>query len=275
MTTESAGEALLNFSPRLDVMHRQARHISVFLSDYLPDAMTMKSEDRTAYYTLLKDNLGVQFVRTEFRMGQMIKPDGSFDEEVLRLYGDSLHAMKEAGLDKPAIVLFSPDKWMYKLADENPEEFFKLYQRYAEKVRDLCAKTGVQPRYMQVFNELNFPMQTSLSLEQSVRLIEISYKVFKEENPIDVKPSVITTVYTNASEKLPRFPFISKGIIGKIPFWNDWRGFVTKLVDNVGDKLDGIGFDFYPGSWDTTLMQYFPVLGFSVGRILPQLAIKL
>lgn len=271
MTTESAGvndfdgshltETLPNFFPGLDALHRQARRIPVFLSDYLPDAMTMKPEDRTTYYTLLKDKLGFQFVRTEVRMGEMIKPDGSFDEEVFHVYGDSLRAMKEAGLDKPAIVLFSPAKWMHKLADENPEEFFTLYQRYAEKVRDLCGKVDVQPRYIQVFNELNFPMQTSLSLEQSVRLIEISHNVFKVENQAAEKPSIITTVYTNASEKPPRFPIVPKGIIGKIPFWNDWRAFVKELTAKVGDKLDGIGFDYYPGSWDTPAIR---ILG--IGR---------
>lgn len=241
-----------------EYLYRLQRQIPVHLSDYTPDAPYMSKEEKKNYYEFLRDRLGIYRIRTEFRMNHMIREDGSFDEEVMRSYKESFIAMGEAGLEKPTLVLFTPAPWMYKLARENPKEFNALYKRFAEKSRDICQASGMEPEYVQVMNEVNFPAQTQLPLGHVVELIKITHEVFKEHNPAAEKPSIITTVYTNAQETPPKWKFMPKTLIEKVPFWMDWRGFVKDLVEEAGDNLDGIGFDGYSGSWDIPAL---PILG--------------
>ncbi len=134
---------------------RQTRKVEAFITDYLPDDKSFGIIERVFYYRILKNELGVSSVRTEFRLKDLFDRDGNINPEVASRYSDSLKAMKEAGLESPTIVLFTPAKWMYETAGKSPEKFVGLYEKCAEKVNSICLETGVAPRRVQVMNEVN------------------------------------------------------------------------------------------------------------------------
>src|SRR3972149_4685940 len=60
------GETGENTVPWAEVKDlRQARRIRPFVTDYLPDVEDMGMDERVSYYELLKEKLGIHFVRTE------------------------------------------------------------------------------------------------------------------------------------------------------------------------------------------------------------------
>lgn len=56
---------------------RHARKIEPFITDYLPDDTSFGYKDRVNYYRSLKHKLGIASVRTEFRMKDLVKKDGT------------------------------------------------------------------------------------------------------------------------------------------------------------------------------------------------------
>lgn len=206
---------------------RFGRKIEPFITDYLPDDTSFGYGDRVKYYQRLKDTLGIASVRTEFRMKDMINTDGGWNETTALRYGDSLKAMKEAGLDSPTIVLFTPADWMYAQAKTNPQQFVDLYGRFAGRVAELCHQTTVAPSRVQVMNEVNTQFQTKVGFETTIALIQKTAELFKKDFP---ETKIITTVLTEPVK--------------------DWREYTTKLLKSAGDNLDGIGFDYYPGSYE-------------------------
>jgi hypothetical protein len=205
---------------------RRVRRVEPFVTDYLPDDKTLPYQKRVEYYRLFKDKLGISNVRTEFRMKQVINHDGSFNEDTLHSYEDSLKAMKEAGFANPSLVLFTPDKWMYTLAKSDPDKFVGLYKSYAERMMKICLDSGIRPERVQVLNEVNFNFQTKIDFPMVVRLIKETAGIVKPQFP---ETKIITTVAAGR--------------------WNkDWQGFTKKLMSEAGIDLDGIGFDYYPGS---------------------------
>lgn len=206
---------------------RFGRKIEPFITDYLPDDASFDYDSRVTYYRSLKDTLGIASVRTEFRMKDMINTDGGWNETTASRYNDSLRAMKEAGLDAPIIVLFTPADWMYEEAKTNPQQFVDLYGRCAEGVAELCRKTTVAPSRVQVMNEVNTQFQTKVGFETTIALIQKTAELFKKDFP---ETKIITTVLTEPVK--------------------DWRKYTTMLLKSAGDNLDGIGFDYYPGSYE-------------------------
>lgn len=206
---------------------RNARKIEPFITDYLPDDTSFKYEDRVNYYRSLKYKLGIASVRTELRMKDLLDKNGKWNEETASRYGDSLKVMNEAGLDAPTIVLFTPADWMYKQAKTNPEQFLDLYGRYAKGVAEICRGKGVAPARVQVMNEVNTSFQTKVGFETTIALIQKTAEIFKKDFP---ETKIITTVLTEPSK--------------------DWREYTTKLLKTAGDNLDGVGFDYYPGTYE-------------------------
>lgn len=135
--------------------------------------------------------------------------------------------MKEAGLNAPTIVLFTPADWMYKQAKTNHEQFLDLYGRYAKGVAEICRGKGVAPARVQVMNEVNTSFQTKVGFETTIALIKKTAEIFKKDFS---ETKIITTVLTEPSK--------------------DWREYTTKLIKTVGDNLDGVGFDYYPGTYE-------------------------
>lgn len=206
---------------------RFARKIEPFITDYLPDDASFGYGDRVKYYQSLKDTLGIASVRTEFRMKDLINTDGGWNESTAARYSDSLRAMKEAGLDAPIIVLFTPADWMYARAKTNPQQFIDLYGRCAKGVAELCRQTNVVPSRVQVMNEVNTQFQTKVGFEITIALIQKTAEIFKNDFP---ETKIITTVLTEPDK--------------------NWREYTTKLLKSAGDNLDGIGFDYYPGTYE-------------------------
>lgn len=206
---------------------RLSRKIEPFISDYLPDDASFCYHDRVKYYRSLKDTLGITSVRTEFRMKDLINTDSGWNELTASRYGDSLRAMKEAGLTPPTIVLFTPADWMYAQAKTNPQQFVDLYGRFAGRVAELCQQTGVAPSRVQVMNEVNTQFQTKIGFETTIALIQKTAEIFRGDFP---KTKIVTTVLTEPDK--------------------NWRVYTTKLLKSAGDNLDGIGFDYYPGTYE-------------------------
>ena len=130
---------------------RAKRRVVPFVSDYLPDELEYTLDQRLSFYTKLKE-LGVAGVRTEFRLGKLMRDDGSFDLNIEKSYRESLKAMKEAGLSLSALVLFSPAEWMVDLAQHDETAFLLVYQSFIEKAQMICDQAGLQPTFVQVMN---------------------------------------------------------------------------------------------------------------------------
>lgn len=208
-------------------LSRRQRSIETFVTDYLPDDEKMSYDGRVGFYRLLKNGLGIDSVRTEFRMKRLIQPDRTFNEATASVYVDSLRAMKEAGLGEPTLVLFTPAKWMEKEAAESPDHFLELYRSYTERIKSLCQVAGSTPKYIQVMNEINTHWQTGTSFDRVIDMIMITREVFSHDFP---NTKIMTTVLT-----VP-----AKG----------WKEFTAKLVERTGNNLQAIGFDYYPGIYE-------------------------
>jgi len=206
---------------------RHARKVEAFVTDYLPDDPTFSYEDRVEYYRKLKDHLGVSSLRTELRPKDMLDEEGNFVESTVKRYEDSLKAMKEAGVSMGVLVLFTPSKSQYELAKKNPEQFVYLYEKCAQKSAAMCLEAGVTPTRVQAMNEVNTSFQTKVGLETTIKLIQKTSEAFKAAFP---EAKIITTVLTAGAK--------------------DWQGFTRTLVEKAGASLDGVGFDYYPGTYE-------------------------
>lgn len=202
---------------------RCERRIKPFLTDYAPDQDDLSLAERIEYYRLLNTELGINQIRTEFRMSDLINSDQSFNETTVNSYLDSLIAMREAGFEPPILVLFTPAEWMLEFAQSDPEKFSTLYRNYAEKIVQLCQETDTFPSHVQVMNEINTSLQNKLSLDQIIDLIGITHGLFKTYNP---STKIMTTILTEPSA--------------------DWQEYTQGLISQAGDKLDTLGFDYYP-----------------------------
>lgn len=214
--------------------YRSLRRIKPFLTDYVSDEDNLSLGERVDYYRLLNSELGINQLRTEFRMSDVVNQDGSFNQVTLKSYKDTLLAMQEAGLEPPIIVLFTPSEWQLELAEADPEKFYALYQTYLGKIADLFEETGIFPSHLQVLNEINTSIQTKFSFDQVVKLIEISADLFKHQHP---ETKIMTSILTDLGE--------------------DWQEFTRELIDRVGHKLDVLGFDYYP-CYSEPLGPYLP-----------------
>ena len=206
---------------------RQARRIEPFVTDYLPDDRSFTHKDRVSYYGILKDQLGITSVRTEFRMKDLLDKNGQIVEETVARYGDSLRAMKEAGLSAPTLVLFTPSNEQYDVAKADPKRFVALYGACADRIAALCQETGVAPARVQAMNEVNTAFQTKVGNDMTIELIHRTAEAFKPKFP---ETKIITTVLTAGAK--------------------DWQGFTKQLLAKAGSSLDGVGFDYYPGTYE-------------------------
>lgn len=209
---------------------RESRHILPFVSDYLPDQKNLPYEERVAYYKQLKEELGLHTVRTEFRMRHMMNEDGSFNKDVVDSYRSALLAMKEANLEPPIIYLFSPPKWFTELETKNPEEFRNKFKSYAVAVKEMYKQAGFQPSYIQVMSEINLPFHTPFSLKTMGDLLDISGEVFERGKG---GPKIMTTVHVSSTGE-------SK----------NWKDSISRLMNAHGSKLDALGIDYYPGTYE-------------------------
>lgn len=215
---------------------RRARKIEVFVTDYLPDDPSFGYTDRVAYYRSLKKTLGISSVRTEMRPKDMLDANGEFNEETIARYGDSLRAMKEAGLSPPTLVLFTSSKEQKEIAKRNPSEFVKLYGTCAQRMASLCTETGVAPARVQVMNEVNTKFQTKVGMGMVVDLIRVTAEAFR---PVFPETKIMTTILTAGAK--------------------DWQGFTKNLIVKADKNLDGVGFDYYPGTYEHTAG--IPIIG--------------
>jgi len=220
--------------------NRKNRKIEVFITDYSPDDKSFQYQERVAYYHLLIDQLGVSSIRTEFRLKDLLNRDGSINETTISRYRDSLRAMKEAGLEAPTIVLFTPSDWMNNLVRSDQSRMVQLYESCVKRTVQLCSETEVPPARIQVMNEVNTKLQTKHGIDHTVNLIRKTAEIVK---PIFPETKVITTVLT-----VPE-----KG----------WQNFTKNLLIKAGDNLDGIGFDYYPGTYENPPIK---ILGKRVGK---------
>ena len=210
--------------------YRDSRRILPFISDYLPDQRDLPFDQRVAYYKQLKEELGLHTVRTEFRMRHMMNEDGSFNKDVVDSYRSALRAMKEANLEPPIIYLFSPPKWFIELEAKNPDMLRTRFRSYVGAVRDLYKQAGCEPSYIQVMSEVNWSFHTPLSLKTLGDLFDIAGEVFERGKG---GPKIMTTVH-----------------VGNTSASKNWKEFVTNFMNAHGSKLDALGFDYYPGSYE-------------------------
>src|SRR3989344_4266786 len=204
---------------------RAKRRVVPFVSDYLPDELEYTLDQRLSFYTKLKE-LGVAGVRTEFRLGKLMRDDGSFDLNIEKSYRESLKAMKEAGLSLSALVLFSPAEWMVDLAQHDETAFLLVYQSFIEKAQMICDQAGLQPTFVQVMNEVNNSFFKNFEQSTIVKMIDVTHQAYSLRTD---KPKIMTTIITNTA-----FADRSK-----------WRKDVETLVKRAGDALEAVGFDYY------------------------------
>ncbi len=204
---------------------RQSRTILPFITDYLEHIPGASYQERVAHYKMLKEELGIHTVRVEFKMGHLMKEDGSVNTETRQRYLDSLRAIKKAGLTEPILYLHRPSKMMEKQARKHPDQFHQLFERVAQETKAICADADLFPQYLQVMSEINTRFQTELSIDQVTRLIEIADKVFSDHP----KTKLMTTI-----------------LCGRIA--GNWQAFTAQLVQKA-KTLKAVGFDHYPGSY--------------------------
>lgn len=204
---------------------RLKRNIPSFVSDYLPDEKEYTPKERVAFYSKLKE-LGVTGVRTEFRMGKLMRQDGSFDPRVEKSYVESLKAMKESGLTLSALVFFSPADWMIELAKTDQTRFIEMYRSFAQKAVSMCDQAKQQPRYIQVMNEVNSSFFNKVGTEILLKMIQVTRQVYEGRTE---RPKIMTTIITDTVFDPGR----------------SWQTYVEKFMLIAGDALDAVGFDYY------------------------------
>ncbi|MEW6586682.1 MAG: hypothetical protein AB1442_13885 [Nitrospirota bacterium] len=241
----------------------------------------MTLQEREAYCAMLRRELGIQALRTEFRMRRLISghdKDGNvtFDENTARAYKESLEAMRKAGLKGPTITLFSPTDEMQNMARKSPDSYAFLFEHFVTKVRDICQEAGVVPGYIQVWNEINLPFQNQLPLDRIVDMIEIASNVFKSDPKFKEETKIITSLYTTSSPSPEEESLTMKRLrrvardLGKekvIPQLVDWRKDTREIINRAGPYLDGLGFDAYHGTYERYAFPNLKLL--SPARLLP------
>lgn len=210
--------------------YRESRRIVPFVSDYLPDQRDLPYDERVAYYKQLKNELGLHTVRTEFRMRHLMNEDGSINQDVSESYRSSMRAMKEASLEPPIIYLFSPPKWFIDLENKDLNKLRSRFTIFSTAVKELYKDVGFEPKYIQVMSEINLPFHTPLSLTTVGDLFAIAGEVFDRGKG---GPKIMTTVHVSSTGE-------SK----------NWKDSISRLMNAHGSKLDALGIDYYPGTYE-------------------------
>lgn len=211
---------------------RSERRIQPFLTDYLPDDTDMAYEDRVSYYRMVRSELGIPTIRTEFRLSRILNPDGTWNAETIAAYTDSLRAMQESGLAPPVIAVFTPSKEQYRLAESDPQAFTNLYGSCVEKTLDIARSAGIDIETIQVMNEVNTGWQTKVGQNQIIDLIRKTKDILIA-SPDFRRTKVMTTL-----------------LVGSDPDAHNWQEKTRSLVEQSGAALDAIGFDYYPGTYE-------------------------
>lgn len=241
---------------------RSERHPLIGVSDYFTDDPMQTRESLVDYYGTLHDQLGVNAIRSEFRMMHLIDDETEhssttmFRTDIHERYVTALQAMDEAEL-KPIIYLFNPSPWMYKLAAADAPRFMHIYKDYVHEVVGIFKESGVTPEYLQVMSEINWKAQTPLALSQVSEMIKATDSILKsDDQPDAIQKLKLMTTFSINSMSFPDAPRSSldrviEPTLGRaVPDFLRWQDDMKNVVATCGDALDGVGIDFYPGSYD-------------------------
>lgn len=249
---------------------RMDRHPLIGVSDYFTDDPKQTKESFIEYYRSLHETLGVDAIRSEFRMMHLIDDQTKdaqqtlFRPDVHDRYRTALEAMHEAHIE-PTIYLFNPSPWMYELATTEPARFMDIYTDYVHEVVDIFRESNVTPAYVQIMSEINWKAQTPLPLEQVSQMIQETSKIFKDRNqPEAIQKIKLMTTFSINSMPFPQAPrspvdrIVEPIISSKIPASRTWQQDMHDVVTACGDDLDCVGIDFYPGSYDKQSYSFGP-----------------
>ncbi len=241
---------------------RGERHPLIGVSDYMLDDPTKNQETLHTYYEQLHNELGINAIRTEFRMKDLIDDETQqssetrFRQNVHDRYVVGLKSMSEAGI-QPVIYLFNSAPWMYELAHTDASRFMNIYTDYVHEVLDIFHESGVTPKYLQVMSEVNWKAQTPLPLRQTIEMIKQTSEITKHsDQPKAVQDIKIMTTFSINSlpfADAPRSSFddvIEPILVRSFPSFTHWQEDINTVVNECGDALDCVGVDFYPGSYD-------------------------
>gem|GEM_PF-5913957 len=147
-------------------------------------------------------------------------------------------AAQRHGLE-PIVILSTPPKWAYQ--NKSPEEIRRAYTDHAKNVKRHFDRLDVPIKTVQLLNELNNPMYTPGKLLKEIpSLADATREVFGAD--VDVTATIV----------------LAKP-------WANAARFLTKHQDTFL-KLNSIGLDFYPGSYQYNKKMLHPKSGITIAH---------
>jgi hypothetical protein len=220
---------------------KQREQIETFIT-YHPDSPIYTEKNLSSLYESVKKN-GFETVRFDIRWNLIEPEKGKIDSPHLMVYQDAVGEVTEKELEDPIIILSSAPDWAKEEYKTDKEAFFNSFQSYASQVKDAVSNLpGKQISHLQLFNELNNPLYNFIEISDLPRLVEIVKKAFLDYNP---NLKVFTTVL--ASNIL--------GIADNAGYGQNVMGYLSEFK-TIKDSFDGIGIDYYPGTWQFKLDRF-------------------
>jgi hypothetical protein len=205
--------------------------LDFYITDHSADSELTGSPEKLheLYADIKKD--GIESVRYDWRWRAIEPQQGEYSADQLARYSRAKDIMREAGLKEPTIILSDLPEWAKKLYKENKEGFFEEYAKYvAEVKRSLEASGGKKVSTIQILNELNTSVYTSIKIEDLSRLSHITREAFRDYNP-EIK--LMVTLLASNTTKLVGTPI---------------EQYLPEL-EKVKDAFDIVAVDYYPGMW--------------------------
>lgn len=170
-------------------------------------------------------SLGVGFVRTDVRWKDVLPDTRTVNQEALEWYRGYFAAAKGWYGLKPMVILSNPPSI---LRGFDAQSRMRAWERYVEQVAlsfgDLCD-------IYQILNEPNNPV----------------YRVFAPEH-------TNLAIRSAAAIIRRRVPDARMAVTFLVGLWN-WKRQLMNCIAELGQDLDVIGLDYYPGTWMPTKVE--------------------